>query len=114
MASPLDSNESNRNRVKHNTRTMDNHTKRHDTVDKVVNELIAELPLEPRVSIADLEEGEFRTFELALGKYLRYKLDQQDIGVNEALRDDCIARSGEPTLDDADAATVILKKLWKR
>lgn len=93
---------------------MDKHNKRHDTVDKVVNELIAKLPLEPRVSIANLDEAEFRTLELTREKYLRYKLDQLNVGVNEALRDDCIAKSSDETLDDVDAATVILKALWDR
>ena len=29
-------------------------------------------------------------------------------------RDDCIANSSDETLDDVDAATVILKALWDR
>jgi len=54
---------------------MVKHKKHTNTVDEVVDGLIAELPLEPRVSIANLDEAEFRTLELTLGKYLRYKLD---------------------------------------
>ena len=52
--------------------------------------------------------------ELTPGKLIRYKLDQLEVGVNEALRDDCISRAGRSTLNDADAAAVILKEVWER
>jgi len=93
---------------------MDQHNKQLITVDEVVDELIAEFLLEPLVSIANLEKDEFRVLELTLGKYLRYKLDQLDVGVNEALRDECISSSGKSTLNDADAAAVVLKEVWDR
>ena len=114
MATPLDHNESDLNWVKLNTREMDMPDKRPDTVDQVVDELIAELPLEPKVSVANLGKDELRVLEETLGKYLRFRLDQLDTVVNEALRDDCIARSDDKTLDDVDTATVILKELWER
>jgi hypothetical protein len=85
-----------------------------NTIDQVVDEIIDELTLAERVSAADLDENEFRVLELALGKYIRYKLEHLDAGVNETLRDDCISRSGRSTLDDADAAAVILKEVWDR
>ena len=84
------------------------------TVDVVVDEIIAELTLEERVGTADLDENEFHVVELTLGKLIRYKLDQLEVGVNEALRDDCISRSGRSTLNDTDAAAVILKEVWER
>ena len=83
-------------------------------VDQIVDDIIADLTLEERVGTADLDEREFRVVELTLGKLIRYKLDQLDVGVNEALRDDCISRSGKSTLSNTDAATVILKEVWKR
>jgi hypothetical protein len=94
---------------------MDN-SDRHNpnTVDQIVDDIIAELTLAERVGTADLDENEFRVVELTLGKLIRYKLDQLDVGVNEALRDDCISRSGRSTLNDADAAAVILKEVWER
>ena len=85
-----------------------------NTVDQVVDDIIAELTLEEKVGTADLDENEFRVLELTLGKFIRYKLDQLDFGANEALRDDCISRSGRSTLNDADAAAVILKEVWDR
>ena len=84
------------------------------TVDVVVDEIIADLTLAERVGTADLAENEFRVLELTLGKLIRYKLNQLDVGVNEALRDDCISRSGRSTLNDTDAAAVILKAVWER
>jgi hypothetical protein len=84
-----------------------------NTVDEVVNEIIAELTLEERVSAANLEENEFRVLKLMLGKYIRHRLDQMDIGVNKDLMKDCLDKSGE-SLDEIDAATVILKALWQR
>ena len=84
-----------------------------NTVDQVVNEIIAELTLAERVSAADLDENEFRVLELTLGKYIRYRLDQMDVGVNQKLMQDCLSKSGE-SLDEVDAATVIIKELWNR
>ena len=85
-----------------------------NTVDQVVDDIIADLTLAERIGTADLDEDEFRVLELTLGKLIRYKLDQLEVGVNEALRDDCISRSRRSTLSDTDAAAVILKEVWKR
>ena len=84
-----------------------------NTVDQVVDEIIDELTLTEKVSAADLDENEFRVLELILGKYIRHRLDQMDIGVNKDLMKDCADKSGE-SLDEIDAATVILKALWQR
>ncbi len=51
--------------------------------------------------------------ELTLGRYVRHKLEQLDIGVKKELMRDCLVKSGE-SLDEVDAAAVILKELWKR
>ena len=91
---------------------MDHDTKL-NTVDKVVDEIITELTLAEKVSAADLEEKEFRVLELTLGKYIRCRLDQMDVAVNKRLMKDCLAKSGE-TLNEVDAATVIIKELWNR
>ena len=90
-----------------------NQSDKPDTVDQVVNEIIAELTLEERFAAANLSEDEFRALKLMLGKYIRHKLDQLDIGVNKKLMKDCLEKSGE-SLNEVDAATVILKELWKR
>ena len=84
-----------------------------NTVDAVVDEIIAELTLEEKVGTANLGEDEYRVVELILGKLIRYKFDQMDFSVNKELMEDCLKRSGE-SLDEVDAATVILKELWNR
>ena len=84
-----------------------------NTVDAVIEEIIAELTLVERVGTADLEENEFRVIELTLGKYTRHRLDQMDVGVNQKLMKDCLKKSGK-SLNEIDAATVIIKELWKR
>jgi hypothetical protein len=91
-----------------------NDNKSFDTVDAVVEDLIAEFPLEANVDTANLEEDELRVLELTLGKYLRYKLDNLPVAVKEKLKEDCLAKSGDKNLDEVDAAAVILRELWKR
>ena len=88
-------------------------TQKLNTVDQVVDEIIADLTLAERVGTADLNEDQFRVLELVLGKYIRHKLDQLEVGVNKKLMEDCLERS-EESLDEIDAATVILKELWSR
>jgi hypothetical protein len=83
------------------------------TVDAVVDVLISELTLAEMVGTADLGEDELRVLELTLGKYIRYRLDQMDVGVNQKLMKDCLEKSwGSP--NEIDAATVIIKELWNR
>jgi hypothetical protein len=84
-----------------------------NTVDAVVDVIIDELTLEERVGAADLDEDEFWVLELTLGKLIRYKLDQLDAYVNKELMKDCLEKSRE-SFNEVDAATVIIKELWKR
>ena len=84
-----------------------------NTVDQVVNEIIAELPLEARVSTANLDENEFRVVELTLERFIRDRLDKMDVAVNKKLMEDCLEKAGQ-SLDEVDAAAVILKVLWNR
>ena len=85
-----------------------------DTVDKIVDDIIAEMPLDDRVKTANLDEDGLTALQLALGKYLRYLIDNQSEDVNKKLLKDCIKQSGNKTLDEAEAASYILKELWKK
>ena len=85
-----------------------------DTVDAVVNDIIAEMPLDDRVRTANLDEDGLLVLQLALGKYLRQLLKNQSEDVNRKLFKDCIKQSGNKTLDEAEAASYILKELWER
>ena len=85
-----------------------------NTVDEVIDDIIAEMPLDDRVRIANLDEDGIAVVQLALGKYLRYLIDNQSEDVNEKLLKDCIKQSGNETLDEAEAASYILKEIWNR
>ena len=84
------------------------------TVDQVIDEIIAEMPLDDRVRTANLDEDGLLILQLGLGKYLRYLIDNQSEDVNEKLLKDCIKQSGNKTSDEAEAALYILKELWNR
>jgi len=84
-----------------------------NTVDEVVDGIISELTLEERIATANFDEDEIRAIELILGKFIRFKLDQVDVGVNKKLMEDCLLKSGKP-LNETDAATVIIKEIWNR
>ena len=85
-----------------------------NTADAVVEDIIAEMPLDDRVRTANLDEDGLLVLQLALGKYLRHLLDNQTEDVNKKLLKDCIKQSGNETLDEAEAASYILKELWDR
>ena len=87
---------------------------RPNTVDHIVKEIIAELPLDDRVRTANLDEDGLVVLQLGLGKYLRHLIDNQNEIVNEKLMADCIKQSGNVTLDEAEAASYILKEIWNR
>ena len=84
------------------------------TIDAVVEDIIAEMPLGDRVRTANLDEDGLLILQLGLGKYLRYLIDNQSEDVNEKLMKDCIKQSGNETLDEDEAALYILKELWNR
>jgi len=85
-----------------------------NTVDVVVEDIIAEMPLDDRVRTANLDGDGLIVLQLALGKYLRYLLNNQSKDVNKKLLKDCIKKSGNKKLDEAEAAGYILKELWER
>ena len=85
-----------------------------NTVDAVIDDIIAEMPLDDRVRTANLDEDGVLVLQIALGKYLRYLLENQSEGVNQKLLQDCIKQSGNETLDEAEAPLYILKELWNR
>jgi len=81
------------------------------TVDEAVKEMLSEMSLEDRVTMANLEDGQIHLLGNLLNEYLRSKLMQWT--VNQQLFEDCKARSENPDLDDVGAAQVIVKEIWK-
>jgi len=72
-----------------------------DTIDAVVDDIIAEMPLDDRVRTANLDEDGLLVIQLALGKYLRHLLKNQSEDVNRKLFKACVQRSGNENLDEA-------------
>ena len=85
-----------------------------NTVDGIVDDIISQMPLDDRVRTANLDEDGLLVLQLALGKYLRHLLNNQSEDVNKRLFKDCIKQSGNATLDEAEAASYILKALCGR
>ncbi len=89
----------------HNTQSL---------LDALITDLIAEMPLADRVRTANLEENEIRIPQLTLRKYVKHRFDQLTETGNEKLKKECIKISGIRSLNDSEAASIILKELWKR
>ena len=56
-----------------------------NTVEGVVEDIISEMPLDDRVRTANLDENGVLVLQIALGKYLRYLLENQSENVNKKL-----------------------------
>jgi hypothetical protein len=88
------------------------YNKRH--TDALIIDILDNLTLEERVSIADLDENEHKTLQLVMGKYMKYRLDRLNEQGNDALLKECRDRSGDESLDDVGASVFILKVIWKK
>ena len=78
-------------------------------VDKIVDELIAGMSLEEKYTFAYLREDELEPLQITLAMYIGIALEK--MSVRKEIMKDCIAISGVKNLDEANAATVILKEL---
>ena len=85
-----------------------------NTVDGVIDDILAEMPLDDRVRTANLDEDGLLVLQLALGKYFRHLLKNQSEDVNRKLFKDYVRLYSYETMDDAEAASYILKELWER
>lgn len=81
-------------------------------VRDVVERLRGELPLKDQVLIANMSESELPTLNRTLGEYIvhRYGLATG----NTALRRSCRWVARRPIADEAAAAAVIVRSLWKQ
>jgi hypothetical protein len=82
------------------------------TVEQIVNELIEGMSLEERYTSVYLKEEELEPLQITLAMYIGVALEK--MSVRKEIMKDCIAISKDENLDEANAATVILKELWKR
>ena len=81
-------------------------------IDTLIPDIIEDLTPEERFSIADLQENELRTLELVMGKYMKFRIKQLNEQGNRKLLKECQERSGDDFLDDAGAASFILRESW--
>ena len=83
-------------------------------LDALIIDILNDLNLDERVSIAKLNENEIRTLKLVPGKYLNFRIEQLSEQGNNKLLKECKGRSGDESLDDAGPSVYILRELWKR
>lgn len=82
------------------------------TVDEAVEQLIAQMPLKDKTTMANLKKEELGPLNLSLGLYIRNRLFQK--GANAALFASCSSVSGHENLSESGAAFVIIEKLWEK
>jgi len=81
------------------------------TVDEAVGQIVAEMPLQDRVKIANLKKEDLEPVFMTLSIFVRNQLLQK--GVNKKLFDSCRAVAGNDHLNDIRASFVIIEKLWE-
>ena len=82
------------------------------TVDEAINQIVAEMSLCERVMLAKMPEERITWFEKLFALYLEEKI--KEWSVNKELMKDCHTQLGDQPSDELQAATAILKRLWKR
>ncbi len=81
-----------------------------ETVERVIEQLIDELPLRDKAQIANMKEQDLMIIYTTLGSYIRNKYMWNG---NEPLILDCMYKSGRDDIDENDAAGIILHALWE-
>lgn len=82
------------------------------TVEDAIGQLIAEMPLKAKTTIANMTEAELVALNMSLGRYIKDKYGL--ISGNEELMDSCRLKSGGHRIREDDAATVIIHQLWQK
>ena len=81
------------------------------SISEAVSRLLTGMSLKDRATMANMTEDELTTLNFTLGSYIR-----NAFGIwsgNEILLEACRIASGDPTLPRKEAATVIMRELWK-
>jgi hypothetical protein len=82
------------------------------TVGKIVYQIIDNMPLKDRATIANMAEEDVLDLESALGLYIEMKLDKWS--ASENLLESCRELADDDNLSESDAAGIIIKELWKK
>ena len=89
------------------------HTRMPALLFALVMDIIQDMPLDVRASVADLEEDEIRVLELTLGKYLQYRLQQLNDDRLQQLKEDCQSMSGKEFPEEIDEVQTVLRYIWR-
>ena len=81
-------------------------------IDALLIDVINDLTLDERLSIADLDEHEFKTLELVMGRYMKFRIAELSGKGNDKLLQECRNRYGNESTNDFGAASLILKEIW--
>ena len=79
----------------------------------LVLNIIQDMPLDVRVSVADLEEDEIRVLELTMGGYLQYRLQQLNDDQLHQLKEDCQSMVGKEFSDEINEVQTVLRYIWR-
>jgi len=81
------------------------------TVDQAVEQLVSDLSLKDKASIAKMNEEELISLQPTMGSYIRnaFRLWTG----NRPLKESCFSVSGEEELNEEEAAAVIIRALWE-
>ena len=79
---------------------------------QIVDEIVAEMPLEERVRMANFDKEELRVVNCSLSIFIRNQLFMKDI--NKELFESCRAVSKNKNLNEGTAALVIIERLWEK
>ncbi len=82
------------------------------TVEKAIDQIITDLPLKDRTTIANMAEEDVLILASTLGLYIEMKLDEWS--ANEQLLESCTELAGDDNMSESDAAGIIIKELWKK
>jgi hypothetical protein len=83
-----------------------------DSLDCAVGHMIAEMSLRERVMLARLENRQASLLGKLLIEYVRLQLKELSLG--QVLLEDCRTKTGKAAFDEAEAAVVIVTKVWSR
>ena len=82
------------------------------TVDEFVNEMINGLSIRERNRIANMDEDQWKLSDEPMVQFIAHRL--RDRPYFKELMKDCIAQTGNDSLDEVQAAAFIIKEFWKK
>jgi hypothetical protein len=82
------------------------------TVDQAVEQLIYELALKDKASIAKMKKEDLASLQPTVGSYIKNAF--QLWSGNISLMESCLSASGESEVNEDDASGLIIKALWKQ